>query len=588
MKSRVKSIGPGTSSGKMPKWMRRFQFQFKLRQKFLLNTALMMILILAIGTTNAVIFLRIQDATTAMNQAQERISLIKTLDFDVTSVDDYGARYLMTLASPNVARPYLADFKADAKRVTSNLAALEKITSNPSDLGILQLFGSEYQQVIQQNEMIFQGAAPDPSNAQMEYTQTTTSNLLSGLVQYTGDQQRAINLTQANVKWLIASGISLDVIISIIAVLVGLASSMWLSRLVTRPVLMMRNAANEIAQGNLNVAGLDIRIHDELGDLARALAAMADGLRTLIVGIQGASDQVAASSQELSASAEETMRATDEISNSIQQVASGAESQMDEVSRTSAAIDSVTEEISRVALVSKALSDDAGKTAAKASGGTTLMNSMDSQMETILQRANDAAASIDNLSAKSKDIEQIVQTIKSIAGQTNLLALNAAIEAARAGDQGKGFAVVADEVRKLANQSAESAQEINRIIRDFAITTKESVKSMQEVRSEVEQGTKLAESTKETFAGIIESMDEVTKRIQALSGATNTISTKARQVASSVGTVISLAKTAATESQNVAAASEEQLASMEEIASTSQSLSGSAQELQSLILKFRL
>ena len=588
MKSRVKRIGPGTSLGKVPKWMGRFQFQFKLRQKFLLNTALMMILILAIGTTNAVIFLRIQNATTAMNQAQERISLIKTLDFDVTSADDYGARYLMTLASPNVARPYLADFKADAKRVTSNLAALEKITSNPSDLGILQLFGSEYQQVIQQNEMIFQGAAPDPSNAQMEYTQTTTSNLLSGLVQYTGDQQRAINLTQANVKWLIASGISLDVIISIIAVLVGLASSMWLSRLVTRPVLMMRGAANEIAQGNLSVAGLDIRIHDELGDLARALAAMADGLRTLIVGIQGASDQVAASSQELSASAEETMRATDEISNSIQQVASGAESQMDEVSRTSAAIDSVTEEISRVALVSKALSDDAGKTAAKASGGTTLMNSMDSQMETILQRANDAAASIDNLSEKSKDIEQIVQTIKSIAGQTNLLALNAAIEAARAGDQGKGFAVVADEVRKLANQSAESAQEINRIIRDFAITTKESVKSMQEVRSEVEQGTKLAESTKETFAGIIESMDEVTKRIQALSGATDTISTKARQVASSVGTVISLAKTAATESQNVAAASEEQLASMEEIASTSQSLSGSAQELQSLILKFRL
>lgn len=588
MKSRVKNVGTVALS-KAPKWMRGFRFQFKLRQKFLLNTALMMILILAIGGTNAAIFLRIRNATQTMIQAEERVNLVKTLDYDIRSADDDGAVYLMTLSSPgNLARPHLADFNADAKRATTNLAALEKITTNKTDQGILQLFGSEYPQIVQQDGLIFQGAKADPANAQMEYTQTSTSDLVSGLEQFTNDQQRAINAVKGEVIRLIVSGITIDIIISILAVLVGLSTSLWLSRLVTRPILLMRKAANEIAQGHLNVDGLDLKMHDELGDLARALASMTEGLRALIIGIQGASDQVAASSEELSASAEETMRATDEISNSIQQVATGAESQMDEVNRTSAAIDAVTEEISRVAEVSRALSDDAGKTASKASDGATLMNSMDTQMETILQRANDAALSIDNLSIKSKDIEAIVQTIKSIAGQTNLLALNAAIEAARAGDQGRGFAVVADEVRKLANQSAQSAQEINHIIHDFATTTRASVQSMQEVRSEVEQGNKLAESTKETFAGIIESMDEVTTRIQALSSATDTISTKAKQVSSSVGLVISLAQTAATESQNVAASSEEQLASMEEIASTSQSLSGSAQELQSLILKFHL
>ena len=44
-----------------------------------------------------------------------------------------------------------------------------------------------------------------------------------------------------------------------------------------------------------------------------------------------------------------------------------------------------------------------------------------------------------------------------------LLALNASIEAARAGEAGKGFAVVADEIGKLATNSAEAAEQIQKV-----------------------------------------------------------------------------------------------------------------------------
>jgi len=85
-------------------------------------------------------------------------------------------------------------------------------------------------------------------------------------------------------------------------------------------------------------------------------------------------------------------------------------------------------------------------------------------METINKAVGHLSAVVGRLGESSREIGEIVDVIRGIAGQTNLLALNAAIEAARAGDAGRGFAVVADEVRKLAEQSQTAAQRIANIV----------------------------------------------------------------------------------------------------------------------------
>ncbi len=115
-------------------------------------------------------------------------------------------------------------------------------------------------------------------------------------------------------------------------------------------------------------------------------------------------------------------------------------------------------------------------------------------------------STMQEISASSRRIGDIIGVIDGIAFQTNILALNAAVEAARAGEQGRGFAVVAGEVRLLAQRS-EAAREIKALIGSSV--------------DRVQAGTELVERAGRTMGDIVAQVERVSGLMQQISGASD-------------------------------------------------------------------
>ncbi|WP_027217849.1 methyl-accepting chemotaxis protein [Butyrivibrio fibrisolvens] len=156
----------------------------------------------------------------------------------------------------------------------------------------------------------------------------------------------------------------------------------------------------------------------------------------------------------------------------------------DNVTNTSAALEELSASMENVTGNVNSINDsvDGVKSAAQqiadeATEGTKTANSIkteaDELKEQVFKKKSEASEQVERLSETLREsvhesekvakINELTNVILDIAGQTNLLALNASIEAARAGEAGKGFAVVATEISSLAENSRNTAANIQEI-----------------------------------------------------------------------------------------------------------------------------
>lgn len=117
----------------------------------------------------------------------------------------------------------------------------------------------------------------------------------------------------------------------------------------------------------------------------------------------------------------------------------------------------------------------------------------------------------------SRDIVEIVGSIKGIAAQTNLLALNAAIEAARAGEHGRGFAVVAEEVRNLAEESSRAASNIENLANNIKALAEDGVESINLASERVKEANVKAGVMSESIKKVLFIVRDLIKEIELTS-----------------------------------------------------------------------
>jgi methyl-accepting chemotaxis protein len=385
------------------------------------------------------------------------------------------------------------------------------------------------------------------------------------------------------------SALQMISLVTIIVILVLTAVIIiWFARRIARPIQVLEAAATRIASGNISLNKLGIISNDEIGRLAQSFEKMTSNLHGLIQKIARATDQVAASSEELTASAEQSAQAANQIASVIGEVAFGAERQSQAVDETTSIVRQMSAGVQQISASANAVTGTSAQSAIAAQAGSTAIEKAITQMSNIAETVIRSAQVVTKLGERSKEIGQIVDTISGIAGQTNLLALNAAIEAARAGEQGRGFAVVAEEVRKLAEQSQYATKQIANLVAEIRQDTDSAVMAMDEGTKEVQVGTEVVNNAGQTFKEIFVLFKDVSMQINGISAAIEQMASGSQQIVVSVHEIDTISKDAASQAQAVSAATEEQSATMEEIAASSQALAKMAEELTQAVSEFKV
>lgn len=361
----------------------------------------------------------------------------------------------------------------------------------------------------------------------------------------------------------------------------------FIVRSISKRLSILARFSKKVSEGDLRDK-LQIQSDDEIGQVGKGFNTMIDSLRSLIGAVQTSVENVASSSEELTASAGQTSKATEHITLAIEQFSSGNESQNDKVELSSEELEEMNRGLQNMNESAESITASSIKSTDIAGEGGQLVEKTASQMNVIDQSVKKAENVISALESKSKDITQILGVINGIADQTNLLALNAAIEAARAGESGRGFSVVAEEVRKLAVQCANSAKEIENLIKEIVQDIDVSQEVFTAVNREVQSGLSFTEQTKVSFHNIFDMTKEISDQLQTMNQTVVQLSKGSAHVSEAVREIADVSRESSANIQDIAASAEEQLASMEEISSSSATLSSMAEELRDLISKFKV
>ncbi|GGP26024.1 methyl-accepting chemotaxis protein [Silvimonas amylolytica] len=289
-------------------------------------------------------------------------------------------------------------------------------------------------------------------------------------------------------------------------------------------ILRLLNEMSDLADGDLTVRASVTE--DLTGAIADSINYTIEELRSLITGINRATEQVG--------------QATGEAQGVSSELIAAADRQSREIQNTNNTVEQMVRSIQDVSHTASQSAEVAQSSLAAAEQGASAVNNQIKGMNEIREQIQETAKRIKRLGESSQEIGEIVELISDITEQTNVLALNAAIQAAAAGEAGRGFSVVAEEVQRLAERSAEATKQIGAIVKTIQTDTHDAVAAMEVSTQGVVEGAKLSDAAGRALTEIERVTRELAVQIQSIAQETEGQATLAARVNASMRDILSV------------------------------------------------
>lgn len=388
-----------------------------------------------------------------------------------------------------------------------------------------------------------------------------------------------IAITDKDIAFAAASRLSFILGIICVVVLCGISVIIFvcvtlISRNLTRVGAIISNI------GTLDLRSKDklqpyLNRGDEVGIIAKATNKLAESISEVIIKLKEESSSLYETAGSMLKNTEVTNDSIKGVEKAVQEIAVGANDQAIETQNASSSVihiggmievsTSKSAELNHIATNIQAASNNVVNT-------LKVLIDINEQAKTAIEEINRQTNSTNESALKIRDAAGL---ITSIAEETNLLSLNASIEAARAGEQGRGFAVVASQIQKLAEQSNQSAQEIDRIISTLLSDSSQAVHTMDNVMHIMDEKSRHLSSTQKQFDEVNMEIDETRNGIVTINDTINEMDKERNNVVNVVQSLSAIA-------EENAAATEETLASTELVGSMMDEMNNIANKLSEI------